>query len=215
MEAIIAIAAALVVLGGAVWFWQRRNARPPTPLMARQELRPPEPEGPEDGWLVGTGGDVLGKTFRVGFRTFTIGREGTNYIQVVDGEVSRKHCQVTQREGYLQIVDMKSENGTFINGEPIANGRLLPGDQLRLGAARLVYETHIDHVQDDARTRKKSGKATLDTTVGARGPNLLRIVKTELDASGWDVDGTARKLGVEPEMLRDFMNENGLRPPGA
>lgn len=50
--------------------------------------------------------------------------------------VSRRHAVITWRDNKLQLVDMESPNGTFINGQRIASNepRLLrDGDELRLG----------------------------------------------------------------------------------
>ncbi|MEL7435295.1 MAG: FHA domain-containing protein [Chloroflexota bacterium] len=50
--------------------------------------------------------------------------------------VSRKHAMIIQDEGTLSIIDNKSANGTFLNGQKLAPEQprvLRDGDELRLG----------------------------------------------------------------------------------
>ena len=80
------------------------------------------------------------KTFRIlpgGVRT--VGRAtGADFI--VDAPlVSRVHCRLTALAGgSLEVRDLDSTNGTFINGERIQTGRLASGDRLGVGRVELV-----------------------------------------------------------------------------
>ena len=80
------------------------------------------------------------KTFRVlpgGVRT--IGRAtGADFI--VDAAlVSRVHCRVTALpDGGLELRDLDSTNGTFVNGQRIETARLASGDRIQVGRVELV-----------------------------------------------------------------------------
>ena len=80
------------------------------------------------------------KTFRIlagGVRT--VGRAtGADFI--VDAPlVSRVHCRLTVlASGELEVKDLQSTNGTFINGDRVETGILEPGDRLGLGKFELV-----------------------------------------------------------------------------
>ena len=80
------------------------------------------------------------KTFRVlpgGVRT--IGRAaGADFI--VDAAlVSRVHCRVTALpDGGLEVRDLDSTNGTFVNGQRIETARLTSGDRIQVGRVELV-----------------------------------------------------------------------------
>jgi pSer/pThr/pTyr-binding forkhead associated (FHA) protein len=69
----------------------------------------------------------------------TIGRAtGADFI--VDAPlVSRVHCRLTAADdGSLEVRDLDSTNGTFINGERITTERLASGDRLGVGRVELV-----------------------------------------------------------------------------
>lgn len=80
------------------------------------------------------------QTFRIvpgGART--IGRAtGADFI--LDGAlVSRVHCRITALPtGELEVTDLDSTNGTFVNGTRVSTARLAAGDRLRLGRVELV-----------------------------------------------------------------------------
>lgn len=80
------------------------------------------------------------KTFRIlpgGVRT--LGRAtGADFI--LDAAlVSRVHCRVTALPGgELEVRDLESTNGTFVNGQRIDVAQLAPGDTLQVGRMALV-----------------------------------------------------------------------------
>ena len=89
------------------------------------------------------------KTFRIlpgGIKT--IGRAtGADFI--VDAPlVSRVHCRLTALAGgELEVKDLDSTNGTFVNGERIQTARLAPGDRLGVGRVELVALREADCVR--------------------------------------------------------------------
>jgi pSer/pThr/pTyr-binding forkhead associated (FHA) protein len=84
--------------------------------------------------------DVPERTFRVLPGTVrTIGRAaGADFI--VDAAlVSRVHCRVTALpDGQLEVRDLESTNGTFVNGQRIEAARLSSGDTLQVGRVELL-----------------------------------------------------------------------------
>ena len=51
-----------------------------------------------------------------------IGRASDNDIQIKDRSISRKHVKIIKKDGILLIEDLKSENGTWIDEDPIKPG---------------------------------------------------------------------------------------------
>ncbi len=68
----------------------------------------------------------------------TIGR-ATNADFIVDAAlVSRVHCRLTAGAVDLEVVDLKSTNGTFVNGQRIDRAVLKHGDRLAVGKVDFV-----------------------------------------------------------------------------
>ena len=80
------------------------------------------------------------KTFRIlPGNDRTIGRAtGADFI--VDAAlVSRVHCRVSALTGgELEIKDLESTNGTYVNGERVDTARLASGDRLQVGRVEFV-----------------------------------------------------------------------------
>ncbi len=73
---------------------------------------------------------------QVGSRRFTIGRIPDNDLMIEDSSLSRRHAVIESFDGAWQISDCGSQNGTFVNGVPVAGAvELHDGDVITLGAA--------------------------------------------------------------------------------
>jgi len=70
----------------------------------------------------------------------TVGRAtGADFI--VDAAlVSRVHCRLTAGATELEVLDLGSTNGTFVNGERAARSTLKNGDRLGVGRVDLIVE---------------------------------------------------------------------------
>ncbi len=70
----------------------------------------------------------------------TIGRGREADVVIADEKASRIHCGLRfQDAGYL-IRDLKSKNGTLVNGQSIETVRLNPGDRIRIGSTTFFFE---------------------------------------------------------------------------
>ena len=72
----------------------------------------------------------------------TIGRaRGVDFV--LDAPlVSRVHCRLTAGDEQLEVEDLSSTNGTFVNDKRIAKGNVADGDRLRIGRVELKIEHH-------------------------------------------------------------------------
>src|SRR5262245_21431684 len=52
--------------------------------------------------------------------------------------VSRLHCRLSAQEDRLEVVDLSSTNGTFVNDKRIERANLSSGDRLRVGRVELT-----------------------------------------------------------------------------
>ena len=91
-------------------------------------------------WILRTVDADAEKTFRILPDSIkTIGRAtGADFI--VDAAlVSRVHCRVTALPGgELEVRDLESTNGTFVNGTRVTTARLASGDRLQVGRLELI-----------------------------------------------------------------------------
>ena len=74
-----------------------------------------------------------------------IGRSATAEIRLDDPTVSRRHAVIVRTpEGELRVLDDRSLNGVFVNGEAVEWGPLADGDELAIGRYRLfvIDTTH-------------------------------------------------------------------------
>ena len=70
----------------------------------------------------------------------TIGRAPRADFIVDAALVSRLHCRITAGEERLEVEDLSSTNGTFVNDVRTRKGRLTSGDRLRVGRVELTVE---------------------------------------------------------------------------
>jgi len=52
--------------------------------------------------------------------------------------VSRLHCRLTAGDDQLEVVDLKSTNGTYVNDKRVEKAKLATGDKLRIGRVELT-----------------------------------------------------------------------------
>ena len=80
--------------------------------------------------------------------TLKVGREDECDIAVDSPEISRLHAQLTlNKDGRIEIADLGSLNGTFVNGRRITAEPLRRGDKVRLGphfCFKVLYQDDED-----------------------------------------------------------------------
>lgn len=73
---------------------------------------------------------------------FLIGRDPRCHLRPASTDVSRHHCAIACRGSIVQLCDLKSENGTYLNEKPISGTvRVQDGDVLKVGS--LSFEFRI------------------------------------------------------------------------
>ncbi len=72
-----------------------------------------------------------------------VGRHADNDIELDHESVSGHHCEITPDAGGLRVVDLGSTNGTFVDGEPIQEAVMQPGQTLLVGTIELVFEQGV------------------------------------------------------------------------
>ena len=92
------------------------------------------------GKLVFEGGPRSGQVVPLQGSKLRVGALEENDIVLNFSTVSRFHARLQVRGGRLEIEDLGSRNGTFVNGTPLrVPGELQPGDRVRFGDVEMVY----------------------------------------------------------------------------
>ena len=72
--------------------------------------------------------------------TYTVGRHKNNDIVIADPKVSSFHARIDRTPEGFVVVDLKSRNGSYVNGRRVETALLKTGDEVRMGTARLSYK---------------------------------------------------------------------------
>jgi sigma-B regulation protein RsbU (phosphoserine phosphatase) len=88
--------------------------------------------------------------FKVGKERVTIGRSRDCDIFLPDQWLSRHHAEIRRRGQGAFLADLRSKNGTLLNGERVAAEReLRHGDVISLGEHRLTFTTDEDDTVEE------------------------------------------------------------------
>jgi pSer/pThr/pTyr-binding forkhead associated (FHA) protein len=91
-------------------------------------------------WILESSGSANGAlTFRLppgGIKT--VGRAPRADFIVDVALVSRLHCRLEAGDNNLDVIDLSSTNGTYVNGKRVKRARLTSGDRLRVGRVELT-----------------------------------------------------------------------------
>jgi pSer/pThr/pTyr-binding forkhead associated (FHA) protein len=68
----------------------------------------------------------------------TVGRSPGAEFMLDAPLVSRLHCRLTAGATALEVLDLDSTNGTFVNGQRVTQAGLKAGDKLGVGRVELV-----------------------------------------------------------------------------
>jgi two-component system, cell cycle response regulator len=113
-------------------------------------------------WLmIVSGGDNIGKMYRLEHQ-LVLGRAPQCEVQLDQDGVSRNHARLELTpEGNVQVVDLGSRNGTFVNGEAVSRETLRDGDKIQIGGTTILKFSYQDEL-DEACQRNLYESATRD-----------------------------------------------------
>lgn len=174
-----------------------------------------------------------GKRIKLGQRV-RVGRDDSNDWIIEDLTVSRFHAEIlATNSGGFYIVDLKSENGTFVNGKPVKRHDLIPGDLISVGhvtrkftldglegatnlsGTEIVAEDISFQVGERILLQKSSfklGSRTLTAIIGPSGAGkstLLNALTGRVSLSSGNITMGGRNLESEYSELK---KEIGLVP---
>ena len=104
-----------------------------------------------------------------------IGRESTCDLTLSDPLLSRQHCLVEFKPNEIKVIDLKSRNGTFVNGQRIQETRVTFQDEIKVG--RHLLQVFSPPAPTNA-AKSQSARVTLCSRCGNRiGDSELREMR--------------------------------------
>jgi pSer/pThr/pTyr-binding forkhead associated (FHA) protein len=85
--------------------------------------------------------DSVTENFSFSKSEFTVGRDPTSDIRIMDEIISSRHCRIYFRNSHWWVEDMLSTNGTYLNEERLETATILiSGDEVRFGSSTFKIE---------------------------------------------------------------------------
>jgi len=99
--------------------------------------------------------------------SFSIGRKPDNDLPIDDHTVSSRHAKIVRVQSVYFLEDLKSTNGTAVNGKPVERAQLHDADVITIGQHRIIF-------QDNTPSAATSVPASsdLDQTLAISGKHL-------------------------------------------
>jgi hypothetical protein len=89
--------------------------------------------------LIVRSGPTAGARYLLDTDVTTVGRHPEADIFFDDVTVSRRHAEITRDGATFELVDQRSLNGTYVNGERVDRATLRNGSEVRIGKFRLNF----------------------------------------------------------------------------
>src|SRR5581483_2592706 len=135
-----------------------------------------------------------------------VGRAPENIIVVKDDMVSRRHCVIEASGGGWRVRDLKSFNGTYLNGERVTDERLRPWDSVRVGRTRIFY------VEPAATTAMpKAVTVPVLPTNGGSAPEPVPVPVVAALEVGEATMGMTRAMKLPGERYAEIMSDPNTR----
>jgi serine phosphatase RsbU (regulator of sigma subunit) len=117
-------------------------------------------------YLVAITGAESGRRVEIGATPVTIGRDAKQTLVFDDSQLSRLHARASLVNGELMVEDLKSTNGTFLDGARITEPvKMREGQVLRMGAQLITYERRsrrdVDRAEELERDLRRASNYVL------------------------------------------------------
>lgn len=151
-----------------------------------------------------TGGHQ-GKLISINHDKFLIGRSDECHLRPKSESISRRHCAIIRKDGRILLVDLKSRNGTEVNGKKLDPSRakiLKAGDHIKVGKLEFqaVLEAGVSNV-------KKSEVKNVKEAAARAAENVNDSRYEEVDVSSWLEEADQVERRVDGPITRQFQIE--------
>jgi pSer/pThr/pTyr-binding forkhead associated (FHA) protein len=126
-----------------------------------------------------------------------IGRSGDLDMVLLEDMVSRKHAKISTTGGQINIQDLGSTNGTFVNGEKVKKHRLKEGDRILIGTSIIKMIPQGESSVDLANFDPQMMKSLLqDAAAQQRSASMSGSIREVPLPDLLQLFGTSKKSGV-------------------
>jgi pSer/pThr/pTyr-binding forkhead associated (FHA) protein len=101
--------------------------------------------------------------------SFTIGRKAENDLTIDDHTVSSRHAKIVRVQSVYFLEDLKSTNGTAVNGKPVERAQLYDADVITIGLHRIIFQ---DNAPSSTASASAAAPSELDQTMMISGKQL-------------------------------------------
>ena len=108
-------------------------------------------DGPRErnAYLIVLSGRAVGKMYKLAHGEHTLGRSTDADIRLDDEGVSRLHAKMHRRgDGSVEVSDLDSTNGTYVNGAQIRHFTLSDGDRIQIGSITILKFSYQDSLEE-------------------------------------------------------------------
>jgi pSer/pThr/pTyr-binding forkhead associated (FHA) protein len=103
-------------------------------------------------------GPFSGASFHIERPVCAIGRGEQSDVRLRDESVSSAHATLLRKGNTWYVVDLRSVNGTFVDGYRIAGEReLTTGATLRVGSVEMMFRSFSNGAEDPLPRRERHG----------------------------------------------------------
>jgi len=135
-------------------------------------------------------------TFSMG--EVVIGRSPECQVVLKDFGISRQHAKIVVDEDGARILDLKSKNGTTVNGVPVVEAPLKDGDRILLGKFQLTFTKSLEGkiVLDEAKPLSEEA-GTIIRSVG----ELSKLLSSSETSGGAAAVADAKKAPADVQEI--------------
>lgn len=162
--------------------------------------------------LVVTSGKSAGRSISVKREKLLVGRADECDVRPLSEEVSRRHCAFHVESDTLFVEDLRSRNGTFVNGVRIEGRRqLTDGDIVRIGNLELKVASRA--AADPPSVPAASGSVASGGAASGTEDEVSRWLMADDEPAG--MFDTTRAMRVASEQTVPVPTESAPKNPAA
>lgn len=154
-------------------------------------------------------GPESGRSYALSSGRVTLGASPDNDIRLEDRFVSRHHAEILQGAAGVMLRDLKSSNGTLVDGEPVSSARLEHGSTLTLGSTRLRYESRQAAVPGPRRSGAPAAAEDPAAVIGRYAVETVHEVKNLLHGIRANAEFLAQQ-GANPPAVNILRGTEGI-----